>query len=517
MSEQPEQHPEPGAPARPRLGPRPLDRPDVDPGQAAAFARPSGVTSAFSPRSGVNGTNGSHGAANGFALAGPPPPESLVSAFGRPAGDTTVLQRPPDEAPAEDAGEAAYWAGDDGRDPWRDPGAGAVLGPPAVAEQAERDAKDTAKPAGPLLSIPELLFGRRVKPTALGVLVLVALLVGAVGGVTGWAIGNGGHSLTDAGTTLTQADPGVERAPDSVAGVVSRVAPAVVSLEVQAGTGGDVGSGVVIDGGGYILTNNHVVASAASGTGGKITAVFSTGKRIPASIVGRDPVTDLAVLKVDATGLTVLKLGTSGKLQPGDPVIAIGSPLGLAGTVTSGIVSAVHRPFSVPGEDGGPNVTYDAIQIDAAINPGNSGGALVDSSGTLIGINSAIQTFASGSDAQGGSIGLGFAIPIDQAKKVAEQLIQTGSYKHANAGWNVRSVSATTSEGAQVVNVVQGGPAAPAGLAEGDVVTKFGDRAISTAEDLQVAVMDDNPGQSVPVVFDRQGQQHTVALTLGSD
>jgi S1-C subfamily serine protease len=517
MSDQPEQHPaEPEEPARPRLGPRPLDRPAVDPGQAAVFARPSGVSSAFAPRGGANGTNGH---ANGFRLATPPPPESLVSAFGRPVGETgTVLQRPPDEMPAEDAGEAAYWAGDEGRDPWRDPGAGAVLGPPAVAEQAGRsDSDQAAKPSGPLLSVPELLFGRRVRPTALGVLVLVALLVGAVGGVVGWAIGNGGHSLTDAGTSLAQVDQSVERPPNSVAGIVSRVSPAVVSLEVQTGSGGDLGSGVVIDPAGYILTNNHVVASAAGGSGGKITAVFSSGKRISATIVGRDPVTDLAVIKVDATGLTVVKLGTSANLKPGDPVIAIGNPLGLSGTVTSGIISAVHRPFSAAGEDGGPQVVYDAIQTDAAINPGNSGGALVDSTGALIGINSAIQTFASGSGGQSGNIGLGFAIPVDQAKRIAQQLIQTGSFKHANAGWNVRSVSATTSEGAQVVNVVQNGPAAAAGLAEGDVVTKFGDRQISTAEDLQVAVMDASPGDSVPVQFDRQGQQHTVTLTLGSD
>jgi S1-C subfamily serine protease len=197
-------------------------------------------------------------------------------------------------------------------------------------------------------------------------------------------------------------------------------------------------------------------------------------------------------------------------------VVAIGSPLGLAGTVTSGIVSALHRPVTAQGEDGGPTVVYDAIQTDAAINPGNSGGALVDSSGALVGINSAIQTFG-GSDSGGGSIGLGFAIPIDQAKKIAQELIQTGQVKHADFGVNTRSVSATTSEGAQVVNVTNGGSAAAAGIAEGDVITSFDGRAIGTSVDLQVAVLDHDPGQRVTVKFARQGQQHSVQVTLKSD
>jgi S1-C subfamily serine protease len=357
-----------------------------------------------------------------------------------------------------------------------------------------------------------------VKPSALIVLLVAALLVGAIGGVTGWALGSGGSSLTDVGNTLAQTNAANERAPGSVAGITARVAPAVVSLEVQAGTSGDVGSGVVIDPKGYILTNNHVIAIAASGAG-SITAVFSSGARVAASIVGRDPVTDLAVLKVNATNLTVIKLGTSSGLKPGDPVIAIGSPLGLAGTVTSGIVSALNRPVLIPGENGGPSVLYDAIQTDAAINPGNSGGALVDATGALVGINSANQTFG-GSDSSGeggGSIGLGFAIPIDQATKIAQSLIRTGTVKHANLGVSTRDVSATASLGAQVDNVVAGGAAASAGIAEGDVITKFGGRAISSSVELQVAVLDDSPGQSVTVQFARGGQQHTVQVTLTSD
>jgi S1-C subfamily serine protease len=223
------------------------------------------------------------------------------------------------------------------------------------------------------------------------------------------------------------------------------------------------------------------------------------------------------VLKVNATDLTVLQPGTATKLAPGDTVIAIGSPLGLAGTVTSGIISALHRPVTAQGDGGGPTVVYDAIQTDAAINPGNSGGALVDASGALVGINSAIQTFGSSDTGGGGSIVLGFAIPIDQAKKIAEQLIRTGQVKHANFGVNTRSVSANTSEGAEVLNVTSGGAAAGAGLAVGDVITSFGGRPIGSSTELQVAVLDHDPGQAVTVVFARQGQQHSVQVTLQSD
>jgi S1-C subfamily serine protease len=171
----------------------------------------------------------------------------------------------------------------------------------------------------------------------------------------------------------------------------------------------------------------------------------------------------------------------------------------------------------LPSEDGGPSVVYDAIQTDAAINPGNSGGALVDSSGALVGINSAIQTVNSGSDSTGGNIGLGFAIPVDQARKIANELIQTGGVKHATLGVNTKPVSATTSQGAQVDNVQAGSAAAAAGIQEGDVITRFDGRSISGSDELQVAIIDHDPGQTVPVVFDRQGQQHTVSVTLGSD
>ncbi|HVV23177.1 MAG TPA: trypsin-like peptidase domain-containing protein [Pseudonocardiaceae bacterium] len=501
---------EPRQPERPRLEPRPLDRPAVDPSLASVFGRPQGVASAFGPRP-------APGQVNGSVRLSAPPPEALATAFGRPPdAPDERLQRDPNHIGGDAADQQlSFWDGSEGGDPWRDPGAGAALGPPAV--ESSDESSDGNRPAGPLLSVPELLFGRRVKPSALLVLFVCALLVGGAGGLVGWLAGRGANSLTDAGATLAQVDPALERAPDSVAGIVKRVSPAVVSLEVQAGTSGDVGSGVVIDSKGYSLTNNHVVAAAAQGSGGQITAVFSSGTRVSASIVGRDPVTDLAVLKVNANDLTVLQPGTASKLQPGDTVVAIGSPLGLAGTVTAGIVSALHRPFQVPSDDGGPTAVYDAIQTDAAINPGNSGGALVDASGALVGINSAIQTFASSDSGEGGNIGLGFAIPIDQASRIAQSLIRTGQVKHATFGANTRSVSANTSEGAQVENITTGGAAAAAGIKAGDVITSFDGRPIGSSTELQVAVLDHQPGQTVTVKFARQGQEHSVRVTLKSD
>lgn len=495
---------------RPRLQPRPLHRPDVDPEQAAAFARPEGVDGAFAP--GEAGMPERPAPDPGVtAAASGRPPEPLAAAFGRPEGASDSLQRPPRAVGEPDTRQdEALWSGDLDH-PWRNPGAGAVLGPPAAAVDTEPE-RGTRGANQALLSVPELLFGRRVKPTALLALLLSALLVGAVGGVVGWLVGRGGSSLTDSSAVLSQVNPAVERAPDSIAAVAHRVSPAVVSLEVQAGSVGAVGSGVVIDRDGYLLTNNHVI-SPGGAEQPRVTAVFTDGRRVPAAIVGRDPRTDLAVLKVNAGSLTVIQLGSSADLRVGDPVIAIGSPLGLASTVTSGIVSAKHRAITAAGEGGGQPIVYDAIQTDAPINHGNSGGALVNTSGALVGINSAISS----SSASGGSIGLGFAIPVDQARGIAQQLIRTGHVTHASLGVNVRSVSAHSSEGAQVANVMRGGAAAAAGIAEGDVITRFGARRITNAPELEAAVLEHQPGDTVGVRVVRQGVAHTVTVTLAAD
>jgi S1-C subfamily serine protease len=497
---------------RPRLGPRPLLRPTVDPGQAAVFSRPQGVDGAFATP---------HAPGPGQYLAtggrGAPPPAPLAEAFSRSRRDADVaLQRPPGQDPAapEAAVEPVFWSAgadseQDGSDPWREPGAAVMLGPPALG--SEEEDRPLPQAVATRLSAPELLFGRRVKPTALLALLGAALLVGAVGGLVGWGVGRGSGSLTDPGVTLVQAVPGMERAAGSVANLAKRVSPAVVSIEVVAGNSGAIGSGVVIDGKGYVLTNNHVVTMAAQTPSAKMTVVFSDGSRVQARIVGRDPKSDLAVIKVEVNNPTVIQLGKSSDLQVGDAVIAIGSPLGLAGTVTQGVVSALDRPMFFPGEGGDPAAAYSAIQTDAAINPGNSGGALVDSRGTLIGINSSIKTQT------GNSVGLGFAIPIDVAKPIAEELIRSGQVKHADLGVNVKSVMSESSTGAEVQNVQQGGAAANAGIAEGDVITKFGDRLIRSAEELIVAARQHRIGETVPVQLMRQGSQLTLPVTLKSD
>ncbi|MGW5054153.1 S1C family serine protease [Actinokineospora sp. NPDC004072] len=488
-------------PADQRVTPRPLLRPAVDPAEQAVFGRPAGVEGAFA----------GHRTQLNPVRQAPPTSEALASAFGRPEGQVDTLQRPPGQRPADDDQRDPLWAAE--HNPWRDPGAGAVIGPPALDREVEADKGEPGE-VGRQLSLPEVVFGRRVKPTALVVLGVVALLIGAAGGVAGWLLARGGDSLTS-DVTLADVQPGKERPPGSVADLAARVRPAVVSIEVKlAQGGGGFGSGVVIDGAGYIATNWHVVTlEGRADESAQITALFTDGTRAKASIVGTDPKTDLAVIKVDVDNPTVLQFGNSDELQVGDGVIAIGSPLGLTDTVTEGIVSALHRPVVAGGDNGTAPITYDAIQTDAAVNQGNSGGPLVDSTGALVGINSAIRSSAGNT----GSVGLGFAIPSNDARRITEALIRDGRVSHADLGANVRSVSADTAEGAQVVNVTEGGAAHSAGIVEGDVIRKVGERQVRTAAELTVAVRAHRPGDTVPVVLARQGQELTIQVTLGSD
>lgn len=515
MTEQPNANEEqPGAPApEERLAPRPLDRPSVDPVQAVTFGRPRGVEGAFDKLYTPDTGNGR----GQVAAARTPPPESLAEAFGRPAGsDGVTLERPRDDIGYDGNARLAGGSGaplwSEAGDPWRDPAAGAVLGGPAVAVEA--DEPEAERPRSAMLSLPEVLFGRRVKPRALALLGVVALLVGAVGGLVGWWVADTGNGLTGS-ATISEAEAATNRAPGSIADIAKRVSPAVLSIEVKSGQSGDVGSGVMIDPQGYIITNNHVVSLAATDPQTTITAVFSDGTRTTAKVVGTDPLTDLAVIKVNVKNPTVMQIGKSAQLEPGDPVIAVGSPLGLENSVTSGIVSALHRPVTSQSDSGDAPVTYDAIQTDAPINRGNSGGALVDSTGALIGINSSIAP--SGTDGNGGSIGIGFAIPSDQAMKIATALIKDGKVTHADIGINAASVSAETSEGAQAQNVAPGGPAANAGIKEGDTITRLAGRLIRNAPELTVAVREHNPGEVVAVQLIRAGALLTVDVTLGSD
>jgi putative serine protease PepD len=272
---------------------------------------------------------------------------------------------------------------------------------------------------------------------------------------------------------------------------------------------------VVIRADGYILTNNHVV-DAPDPT---VTVSFNGAESVdvPARIVGRDPDTDLAVIKVLTDKKVVpAALGQSRGLVVGDPVIAIGSPLGLAGTVTTGIISALNRTVNVPGENGGRTPLFNAIQTDAAINPGNSGGALVDATGQVIGINSAIATLGAGgfSGDQSGSIGVGFAIPIDEARSVAEELIRTGTATHPAIGVKALTSTSRGQTGAMVQEVLPGAPAAEAGLRAGDLITAVDKTAVKSVDELIIAIREHKVGQTVTLTYYRNGQKQTVQVTL---
>src|SRR5262249_36262965 len=344
----------------------------------------------------------------------------------------------------------------------------------------------------PPMPLPQVAMRQR-RPRA-GMLaagaVAIAVLSAGIGGAAATDVGLGTHAAGGNGTGLvTGAAPSVPAAnmpPGSVEQVAAKVVPSVVMLETDLGRSQEEGSGIVLSSDGLIMTNNHVVAAAANpkgpapggGAPPKTTVTFSDGRTAPFTVVGTDPTTDIAVVRVQGiSGLSPISMGSSSDLRVGQPVIAIGSPLGLAGTVTTGIVSALNRPVSTTGESGNQNTVLDAIQTDAAINPGNSGGALVNMSGQLVGGNSGIATMGADSpDAQSGSIGLGFAIPVDQAKRIADELIATGKASHASLG-----VQVTTDKGvpgAKVMEVVQGGAAAGAGLPKGVVVTRVDDRPI---------------------------------------
>ena len=335
--------------------------------------------------------------------------------------------------------------------------------------------------------------------------VVIALIAGAIGAV----IGRG--SSTDIGANLVDTKNIVERAPDSIAALAARVIPAVVSISVKASSGSDTGSGFFLDSNGYILTNNHVVRSAA--TIGTITVELSNGKKYPAKLIGRDASYDLAVLKIDVTSAPTLQLGNSDNVLVGDAVIAIGSPLGLSGTVTSGIISSKNRAVTT-GDGAGESSFINALQTDAAINPGNSGGPLVDTTGAVIGVNSAIATLGYGS--QSGSIGLGFAIPINQAKKTADQLIKNGSATYPIMGISVDTRFTGTGAliSSETNGITPGGPASKAGLKIGDVITKIDGKAIENSDELIVAIRSKNIGDRVKIEYQRNNVTRETTVTL---
>ncbi|MFF3173368.1 S1C family serine protease [Streptomyces sp. NPDC057900] len=353
---------------------------------------------------------------------------------------------------------------------------------------------------------------------------LLALVAGGIGGGIGAYIERNG-GLTQIELSQDERNGG-GRAPDSVAGIAASALPSVVTLHVSGSTESGTGTGFVLDDKGHILTNNHVVAPA--GSSGEITVTFSGGETASAEVVGKDSGYDLAVVKVSGvSGLKPLPLGNSDNVRVGDPVVAIGAPFDLSNTVTSGIISAKDRPITAGGEKGdGSDISYvDALQTDAPINPGNSGGPLVDTDAHVIGINSAIRAADSGSTTEGGqagSIGLGFAIPINQGKRVAEELINTGKATHPVIG--VTLDMKYTGDGAKVgqrgadgkSSVTEGGPGAQAGIRPGDVITEVNGGRVHSGEELIVKIRSHRPGDRLDLKLTRGGKDLTMSLTLGS-
>jgi putative serine protease PepD len=406
----------------------------------------------------------------------------------------------------------------------------AVNGPAIVGPDVDRPGVDHPDTSGanqlPPLSPPAYPDQPR-RRRGVPVLIAVALAAGLIGGAGGAGLT---HQLDSNNSpsgvpALSAPVTNGKTAPDAVEQVASRLLPSVVSIEERApdGSGGE-GTGVILRADGLILTNNHVVSEAANG--GTLTVTLNNGSSTSATIVGRDPVTDLAVIRAKGvSGLRPATFGRSADLRAGESVVAIGSPLGLQGTVTSGIVSALNRPVRTGGEAvaGDPTSTViDAVQTDAAINPGNSGGPLVNLSGQVVGINSAIASLGDGTS-QSGSIGVGFAIPIDQARWIATQLIGSGHATHAQLGVSVRDAqgsdtsSAAGASGAYLAVIAAGGGAQAAGLRAGDIVTAVGDRRIDGADALIAAIRSHRPGQKVQIGYLRDGKTLHTTVTLGDD
>lgn len=337
--------------------------------------------------------------------------------------------------------------------------------------------------------------GRVARGAALGA---AAVVLSLCSGVAGGLVVHRANDTGQAPTVTQQAAPVIDRS--SVAGVAAAVAPSVVDVSTEDGEG----SGVILTPDGAILTNNHVIESARGDT---VTITFNTGKSARAAIVGTDPIGDIAVVKAEGvSGLNAATFGDSGALRIGDTVLALGSPLGLQGSVTEGIISALHRTIETGESQSNRHAIADAIQTDAAINPGNSGGPLVNLAGEVIGINTAIATSSEGT----GSIGLGFAIPSDKAKAAADQLLAGGKVSHPYLGVRISDGDG----GALIASVVTDGPADRAGLSKGDLVIKINDQPIADADDLVAAVQAGSAGDEIQLTIRRNGTEQRLTATL---
>ena len=353
--------------------------------------------------------------------------------------------------------------------------------------------------------------------------VVASLLVGGAAGIGGAAAWTSTHDSSVASSPIVrQSDSSAvpAAATGSIEKVAANVLPSVVKINVSGSGGSGSGSGIILSADGKILTNNHVAALA--GKDGQISIDFNDGSHAPAKVLGTDPLTDTAVVQAEGVSdLTPATIGHSSSLAVGQSVVAIGSPFGLDATVTSGIVSALNRPVDVGQVSEGNVAVYPAIQTDAAINPGNSGGPLVNLAGEVVGIDSAIQTATDTTSGQGepGSIGLGFAIPIDAVLPIVQEMINGDTPTHARLGIGVDNAASGSqiSDGAKVAQVEDGSAGAKAGLKSGDVITKVDDHLITTSDSLIAIIRSYRPGDSVSVTYTRGGSTHTVTVALDSD
>ncbi|QWC86217.1 trypsin-like peptidase domain-containing protein [Nocardioidaceae bacterium] len=432
-------------------------------------------------------------------------------AFARPdvGGDEPTTEQPAYAAPAPGAttGSSGAWGDDD-----------YLFGAAAAAppHDPDREARLREK--------REKRRGRR-RVTAL---VAASVLAGAAAGFGGAAAyselgpADSAVSTSNQGVTTTVVDSGaVAATPGSVQAVADQVLPSVVQVLVSSGDAQGSGSGIILTEDGTILTNAHVVEGAGDSASSDLVVSFSDGTTAPAEVIGEDPVTDIAVIQAEGvSGLQPATLGRSSNLQVGQNVVAIGSPFGLSATVTTGIVSALDRPVAV-GQIGDTqqNTIYPAIQTDAAINPGNSGGPLVNLNGEVIGINSSIRTGGAALGGTSGSIGLGFAIPLDEVAPIISQIRNGEEPTHALIGIEVSDAvsDAGLPRGAEVQDVTEGSAGAAAGLQEGDVITRLDEKLVEGSDSLVAQIRSLRPGEEVTLGVLRDGEEFDVQATLGSD
>ncbi|WP_434742755.1 S1C family serine protease [Micromonospora sp. SH-82] len=400
-------------------------------------------------------------------------------------------------------GGASPWWSDALADPWRDPSAptAVVLSAPSTRGSEPEPVTDPDAP------------GRTTLRHLLVIPLITALLAGSLGGALGYAfaVRGGAGAPTVLGAGSSEPPSLAQRRPESLAGVAERVLPSVVTVRVTGVGGTSEGSGFVVSGDGHVITNDHVV----TGGSGRASVIFHDGSTASATVVGQDPESDIAVIKVARTGLRPVEFGDSDSLAVGDPVLAMGSPLSLANTVTAGIVSALDRTMQA-GEPGGPVRYYAAIQTDAAVNHGNSGGPLVDGAGRVIGVNSTIKSLVSEGQ-EAGNIGLAFAIPINQAKRITQDIIGTGKARRTVIGAQVGGPGGTNGNGVRLTAVEPSGPAAGAGLRTGDVVLKVAGRPTNEPSDLIALVRKFAPGSVVTVEYRRGSDRQDASVTLAAD